>query len=128
MIIANVYFASRPAGEACFGARIKSGGAKQVICGRRYAAEWIYVQSREEWGVKSVIKPAVYQADGQMSGWWDSGMTEKYLKRKGYRRCWAGERFLHWLKRAMGSMLTSCKPKRLLTEAAFRVLVCTLRR
>ena len=42
-----------------------------------YDAEWIHVQCREEWGVESVIKPAVHRADGQMSGLWRSGMTEK---------------------------------------------------
>lgn len=39
-----------------------------------YDAEWIHVQCREEWGVESVIKPAVHRADGQMSGLWRSGM------------------------------------------------------
>jgi len=93
-----------------------------------YDAEWIHVQCREEWGVESVIKPAVHRADGQMSGLWRSGMTEKYLKRKGYGQRWAVESFFSGLKRTMGSMLTSRKPKQLLAEAAFRVLAYTLRR
>jgi DDE family transposase len=93
-----------------------------------YDAEWIHVQCREEWGVESVIKPAVHRADGQMSGLWRSGMTEKYLKRKGYGQRWAVESFFSGLKRTMGSMLTSRKPDQLLAEAAFRVLAYTLRR
>jgi hypothetical protein len=93
-----------------------------------YDAEWIHVQCREEWGVESVIKPAVHRADGQMNGLWRSGMTEKYLKRKGYGQRWAVESFFSGLKRTMGSMLTSRKPKQLLAEAAFRVLAYTLRR
>ena len=38
--------ASPPVREAkpVFGARIKGGGAEQVVCGSRYDAEWIYVQ------------------------------------------------------------------------------------
>jgi hypothetical protein len=93
-----------------------------------YDAEWIHVQCREEWGVESVIKPAVHRADGQMSGLWRSGMTENYLKRKGYGKRWAVESFFSGLKRTMGSMLTSRKPKQLMAEAAFRVLAYTLRR
>lgn len=93
-----------------------------------YDAEWIHVQCREEWGVESVIKPAVHRADGQMNGLWRSGMTEKYLKRKGYGQRWAVESFFSGLKRTMGSMLTSRKPNQLLAEAAFRVLAYTLRR
>lgn len=93
-----------------------------------YDAEWIHVQCREEWGVESVIKPAVHRADGQMSGHWRSGMTEKYLKRKGYGQRWAVESFFSGLKRTMGSMLTSRKPDQLLAEAAFKVLAYTLRR
>jgi hypothetical protein len=93
-----------------------------------YDAEWIHVQCREEWGVESVIKPAVHRADGQMSGLWRSGMTEKYLKRKDYGQRWAVESFFSGLKRTMGSMLTSRKPSQLLAEAAFRVLAYTLRR
>jgi hypothetical protein len=93
-----------------------------------YDAEWIHVQCREEWGVESVIKPAVHRADGQMSGLWRSGMTEKYLKRKGYGQRWAVESFFSGLKRTMGSMLTSRKPKQLLAEAAFKMLAYTLRR
>jgi Transposase DDE domain len=93
-----------------------------------YDAEWIHVQCREEWGVESVIKPAVHRADGQMSGLWRSGMTEKYLKRKSYGQRWAVESFFSGLKRTMGSMLMSRKPKQLMAEAAFRVLAYTLRR
>src|SRR5271167_3798957 len=74
-----------------------------------YDAEWIHVQCREQWGVESVIKPAVHRADGQMSGLWRSGMTEKYLKRKGYGQRWAVESFFSGLKRTMGSMLTARK-------------------
>jgi len=93
-----------------------------------YDAEWIHDQCRLEWGVESVIKPAVHRADGQRSGWWRSGMTEKYLKRKGYGQRWAVESFFSGLKRTMGSMLTSRKPDQLLAEAAFRVLAYALRR
>ena len=93
-----------------------------------YDAEWIHVQCREQWGVDSVIKPAVHRADGQRNGIWRSGMSERYLKRKGYGRRWAVESFFSGLKRTMGSMLTSRKPDQLLAEAAFRVLAYTLRR
>jgi hypothetical protein len=93
-----------------------------------YDAEWIHDQCRLEWGVESVIKPAVHRADGQRSGHWRSGMTETYLKRKGYGQRWAVESFFSGLKRTMGSMLTSRKPDQLLAEAAFRVLAYALRR
>lgn len=93
-----------------------------------YDAEWIHDQCRLEWGVESVIKPAVHRADGQRSGFWRSRMSEKYLKRKGYGARWAVETFFSGLKRTMGSMLNSRKPEQLLAEAAFRVLAYTLRR
>jgi hypothetical protein len=93
-----------------------------------YDAEWIHDQCRVEWGVESVIKPAVHRADGKRGGFWRSGMSEKYLKRKGYGNRWAVETFFSALKRTMGSTLTSRKPKQLLAEAAFRVLAYTLRR
>lgn len=100
----------------------------KVYADAGYDAEWIHVQCREEWGVESVIKPAVHRADGQMSGLWRSGMTEKYLKGKRYGKRWAVECFFSGLKRTMGSMLNSRKSKQLLAEAAFRVLAYTLRR
>ncbi len=93
-----------------------------------YDAEWIHVQCREQWGVDSVIKPAVHRADGRRNGIWRRGMSERYLKRKGYGRRWAVESFFSGLKRTMGSMLTSRKPDQLLAEAAYRVLAYTLRR
>jgi DDE family transposase/transposase-like protein DUF772 len=100
----------------------------KVYADAGYDAEWIHVQCREQWGVESVIKPAVHRADGQRSGLWRSGMSEKYLKRKGYGQRWAVESFFSGLKRTMGSMLTSRKPDQLLAEAAFRVLAYALRR
>jgi len=100
----------------------------KVYADAGYDAEWIHVQCREEWGVESVIKPAAHRADGHLGGLWRSGMTENYLKRKGYGPRWAVESFFSGLKRTMGSMLTSRKPKQLLAEAAFRVLAYTLRR
>ncbi len=93
-----------------------------------YDAEWIHDQCRLEWGVESVIKPAVHRADGGRSGFWRSGMSEQYLKRKGYGARWAVESFFSGLKRTTGSMLSSRKPSQLLAEAAFRVLAYTLRR
>lgn len=93
-----------------------------------YDAEWIHDQCRLEWGVESVIKPAVHRADGKRGGFWRSRMSQKYLKRKGYGNRWAVETFFSALKRTMGSTLTSRKPKQLLAEAAFRVLAYTLRR
>jgi len=93
-----------------------------------YDAEWIHDQCRLDWGVERVIKPAVHRADGQRSGFWRSGMSEPYLKRKGYGSRWAVESFFSGLKRTTGSMLTSRKPDQLLAEAAFRVLAYTLRR
>lgn len=93
-----------------------------------YDAEWIHNQCRLEWGVESVIKPAVHRADGKCNGVWRSRMSEKYLKRKGYGRRWAVESFFSGLKRTMGSTLTSRKPNQLLAEAAFKVLAYTLRR
>jgi hypothetical protein len=93
-----------------------------------YDAEWIHAQCREEWGVESVIKPAVHRKDGLLGGLWRSGMTESYLKRKRYGQRWAVETFFSGLKRTMGSTLTSRTPKQLLAEAAFKVLAYTLRR
>ena len=100
----------------------------KVCADAGYDAEWIHAECREEWGIESVIEPAVHRADGQMSGLWRSGMTENYLKRKGYGQRWAVESFFSGLKRTMGSILTSRKPKQLLAEAAFRVLAYTFRR
>ena len=93
-----------------------------------YDAEWIHTQCREEWGVESVIKPAVHRADGKLGGLWRSGMTDQYLKRKHYGQRWAVETFFSGLKRTMGSTLTSRTPKQLLAEATFKVLAYTLRR
>jgi Transposase DDE domain len=93
-----------------------------------YDAEWIHDQCRLEWGVESVIKPAIHRADGKCNGVWRSRMSEPYLKRKGYGHRWAVESFFSGLKRTMGSMLNSRKPKQLLAEAAFKVLAYTLRR
>jgi hypothetical protein len=93
-----------------------------------YDAEWIHDQCRLQWGVESVIKPAVHRSDGKRGGVWRSEMSEKYLKRQKYGRRWAVETFFSGLKRTMGSMLTSRKPNQLLAEAAFRVLAYTLRR
>jgi len=33
--------------------------------------------------VESVIKPAVHRQNGQLGGLWRSGMTERYLEKKG---------------------------------------------
>lgn len=106
----------------------RAGVPDKVYADAGYDAEWVHVQCREQWGVESVIKPAVHRADGQLGGLWRSGMTEKYLKRKGYGQRWAVESFFSGLKRTMGSMLTSRKPNQLLAEAALRVLAYTLRR
>ncbi len=100
----------------------------KVYADAGYDAEWVHVQCREEWGVESVIKPAVHRADGQLGGRWRSGMTEKYLKQKGYGKRWAVESFFSGLKRTMGATLSSRSPKQLLAEAAFKVLAYTLRR
>jgi hypothetical protein len=93
-----------------------------------YDAEWIHDQCRLAWGVESVIKPAVHRAHGQRSGFWRRHMSEDYLQRKAYGCGWAVETFFSGLRRTMGSMLTSRKPSRLLAEAAFRGLACSLRR
>lgn len=100
----------------------------QLYADAGYDAEWIHEQLREQWGVESIIKPAVHRADGKRSGFWRSGMSDKFLKRKNYGKRWAVETFFSGLKRTMGSMLTSRKPNQLLAEAAFRVLAYTLRR
>jgi hypothetical protein len=55
-------------------------------------------------------------------------MSEQYLETKGYGSWWAVESFFSWLKRTMGSTLTTRKPSHLLAEAAFKVLAYTLRR
>jgi transposase len=100
----------------------------QLYADAGYDAEWIHDQCRLEWGVESVIKPAVHRADGRRGGFWRSGMSKKYLKRQKYGRRWAVETFFSGLKRTMGSMLTARKPEQLLAEAAFRMLAYTLRR
>lgn len=105
-----------------------SGMPDKVYADAGYDAEWVHVQCREQWGVESVIKPAVHRADGQLGGLWRSGMTEKYLKRKGYSKRWAVETFFSGLKRTMGATLSSRSPEQLLAEAAFKVLAYTLRR
>ena len=106
----------------------QSGLPEKVYADAGYDAEWIHVQCREQWGVESVIKPAVHRADGKLGGLWRSGMTENYLKRKGYGKRWAVESFFSGLKRTMGATLNSRSPKQLLAEAAFKVLAYTLRR
>ena len=122
-----------PNNDKCQARALIAKAGKSTLPAKLYAdagydAEWIHDQCRLEWGVESVIKPAVHRADGQRSGFWRSGMTETYLKRKGYGARWAVESFFSGLKRTMGSMLTARKPKQLLAEAAFRVLAYTLRR
>jgi hypothetical protein len=122
-----------PNNDKCQAQELISKSSQTTLPGKLYAdagydAEWIHQQCREEWGVESVIKPAVHRADGKRSGFWRSGMSETYLKRKGYGSRWAVETFFSGLKRTMGSMLTSRKPDQLLKEAAFRVLAYTLRR
>jgi len=106
----------------------KSAMPDKVYADAGYDAEWVHVQCREQWGVESVIKPAVHRADGQLGGLWRSGMTEKYLKKKGYGKRWAVETFFSGLKRTMGATLSSRSPKQLMAEAAFKVLAYTLRR
>ena len=100
----------------------------KVYADAGYDAEWVHVQCREQWGVESVIKPAVHRADGQMNGLWRSGMTEKYLKRKGYGQRWAVESFFSGLKRTMGSTLRARSLNQLLAEASLKVLAYALRR
>jgi hypothetical protein len=122
-----------PNNDKCQARELISKSSQTTLPGKLYAdagydAEWIHQQCREQWGVESVIKPAVHRADGKRNGFWRSGMSEKYLKRKGYGSRWAVETFFSGLKRTMGSMLTSRKPDQLLKEAAFRVLAYTLRR
>jgi hypothetical protein len=52
----------------------------------------------------------VHHADGQLGGLWRSGMTENYLKRKGYGKRRAVETFFSGLKRTMGATLSSPVP------------------
>jgi hypothetical protein len=122
-----------PTNDKCQAKELIAKASQATLPARLYAdagydAEWIHAQCREEWGVESVIKPAVHRADGQRSGFWRSGMSERYLKRMKYGHRWAVETFFSGLKRTMGSMLTSRKPNQLMAEAAFRVLAYTLRR
>jgi hypothetical protein len=122
-----------PNNDKCQAQELISKSSQATLPGKLYAdagydAEWIHQQCREQWGVESVIKPAVHRADGKRNGFWRSGMSETYLKRKSYGSRWAVETFFSGLKRTMGSMLTSRKPNQLLKEAAFRVLAYTLRR
>jgi hypothetical protein len=106
----------------------KAGMPDTLYADAGYDAEWVHVQCREEWGVESVIKPAVHRADGKLGGLWRSGMTKRYLKKMEYGRRWAAESFFSGLKRTMGSTLNSRRPAQLLAEAAFKVLAYTLRR
>jgi hypothetical protein len=122
-----------PNNDKCQAQALIAKASQAVLPAKLYAdagydAEWIHDQVRLEWGVESVIKPAVHRADGKRNGFWRSGMSQRYLKRKGYGSRWAVETFFSGLKRTMGSMLTSRKPNQLLAEAAFRVLAYTLRR
>jgi Transposase DDE domain len=122
-----------PNNDKCQAQALIAKASQAVLPAKLYAdagydAEWIHDQVRLEWGVESVIKPAVHRADGKRNGFWRSGMSKRYLKRKGYGSRWAVETFFSGLKRTMGSMLTSRKPNQLLAEAAFRVLAYTLRR
>lgn len=107
---------------------VASARPETVYADAGYDAEWIHAQCREQWGVESVIKPAVHRKDGKLGGQWRSGMTETYLKAKGYGKRWAVETFFSGLKRTMGATLNSRTPKQLLAEAAFKVLAYTLRR
>src|ERR1700730_6371212 len=122
-----------PNNDKCQAQALIAKASQAVLPAKLYAdagydAEWIHDQARLEWGVESVIKPAVHRADGKRNGFWRSRMSKRYLKRKGYGSRWAVETFFSGLKRTMGSMLTSRKPNQLLAEAAFRVLAYTLRR
>jgi hypothetical protein len=107
--------------------------AKELIAKAQSAAvpDTVYGDAgydAEEWGVESVIKPAVHRADGRRGGLWRSGMSKKYLKKMVYGKRWAVETFFSGLKRTMGSTLTSRTPHQLLAEATFKVLAYTLRR
>lgn len=122
-----------PTNDKCQARALIAKASQTTLPNRLYAdagydAEWIHDQCRLDWGVESVIKPAVHRADGQRNGVWRSRMSESYLQRKGYGHRWAVETFFSGLKRTMGSMLTSRRPDQLLAEAAFRVLAYTLRR
>lgn len=122
-----------PTNDKCQAQELIAKASDTALPGRLYAdagydAEWIHDQCRLDWGVESVIKPAVHRADGQRNGIWRSGMSTSYLKRKAYGRRWAVETFFSGLKRTTGSMLSARRPDQLLAEAAFRVLAYTLRR
>lgn len=122
-----------PTNDKCQARALIAKASQTALPNRLYAdagydAEWIHDQCRLDWGVESVIKPAVHRADGQRNGVWRGRMSEQYLQRKSYGRRWAVEAFFSGLKRTMGSMLTARRPAQLLAEAAFRVLAYTLRR
>jgi hypothetical protein len=122
-----------PGNDKCQAKELMTKASEATLPAKLYAdadydAEWVHDQYRLEWVAESVIKPDRQRADGTRSGFWRSGMSEEYLKRKGYGTRWAVKSFFSGLKRTMGSTLTSRKTKHLLAEAAFKMLGYTLRR
>jgi hypothetical protein len=92
-----------------------------------YDAEWIHRFCHEDWGVQSVIKPAIH-TDTTPGGSYRSAMTEAALKTLGYARRWLVESYISGLKRTTGWFLTSRTLQSMKVETTCKVLAYALRR
>jgi len=90
-----------------------------------YDAEWVHQTCRMDWGVRTLIPPAVCRDDGTVGGFRRSRMTDLPPR---YGKRWHAETFMSGLKRTMGSTLAARSEHALFTEAALRVLAYALRR
>lgn len=101
---------------------------KKLFADAGYDAEWVHEYCRDDWGVESIIKPAIHRSDGGHGGKYRSQMTPDELKNKHYGRRWLVESFMSGLKRTTGSALAARTEKSLFVEAALRVLAYAIRR
>lgn len=90
-----------------------------------YDAEWVHRWCQDRWHVRSVIKPVIRSADGQVKTRRRREMLP--LPRDRGKR-WAVESFFSGLKRSCGDKIWARSQPAKFTEAALRVLAYTLRR
>ncbi len=86
-----------------------------------YDADWIHAAAQENWGVETVIKPAIHRRDGSLGGTYRSKMTPAISKKLSYGPPLARRTFFSGLKRVTGSALSSRLEGNLFKEAAFRL-------
>lgn len=104
----------------------QSGQPTALYADAGYDAEWIHRQSREEWGVESLIKPSRQRKDGTRGGRYRSLMSPEHLEQRNYGKRWAVESFFSGMKRKVGSYLAARRSHQMLAEASYKLLAYTL--